>query len=79
MSGDDPFLCDVAALILDEKYSPEAALYALSDCKLCVKSVYNYVHAHLIRGVAVNNLPYAVRKKIKGIRLKEKNLNVDVP
>ena len=72
LSGDDPFLCDVAALILDEKYSPEAALYALSDCKLCVKSVYNYVHAHLIRGVAVNNLTYARPKKDKRYKTKRK-------
>lgn len=65
LAGDDPFLSAVATLIFDQKYSPEAALYMLSDHKLCVKSIYNYVHARLIRGVAVNNLPYAKLKKGK--------------
>lgn len=65
LSVDDPFLADVAALILDKKYSPEAALYTLSDHKLCVKSVYNYVHANLVKGVRVNNLPYAKPRKKK--------------
>lgn len=31
LSVDDSFLSDVASLILDQKYSPEAALYTLSD------------------------------------------------
>lgn len=65
LSVDDPFLSDVAALILDKKYSPEAALYTLSDHKLCVKSVYNYVYANLVKGVCVNNLPYAKPRKKK--------------
>lgn len=65
LSADDPFLSDVAALILNKKYSPEAALYALPDHKLCVKSIYNYVYAHRIKGVTVNNLPYAKPRKKK--------------
>lgn len=65
LSVDDPFLADVAALILDKKYSPEAALYTLPDRKLCVKSIYNYVYAHRIKGVTVNNLPYAKPRKKK--------------
>lgn len=77
LSADDPFLAKVAALILNQKYSPEAALYALPDHKLCVKSIYNYVYAHRIQGVTVNSLPYARPKRIKGIRRKEKNLNVE--
>lgn len=72
LSGDDPFLSAVAALILNEKYSPEAALYTLSDHKLCVKSIYNYVHARLIRGVAVNNLLYARPKSDKKYKTKRK-------
>lgn len=72
LSGEDPFLSAVAALILDEKYSPEAALYTLSDHKLCVKSIYNYVHARLIKGVAVNNLPYARPKSDKKYKTKRK-------
>lgn len=72
LSADDPFLAKVAALILDQKYSPEAALYALPDHKLCVKSIYNYVYAHRIQGVTVNSLPYARPKKDKRYKTKRK-------
>lgn len=65
LTSDDPFLSDIADLILNKKYSPEAALYTLPERKLCVKSVYNYVYAHLVEGVTVNNLPYARPKKKK--------------
>ena len=69
LSADDPFLSDVADMILNKKYSPEAVLYSLPDRKLCVKSLYNYVHAGLIAGVTVLSLPYAKPKynnKYKG-------------
>lgn len=72
LSADDPFLSDVAALILNKKYSPEAALYTLPDRKLCVKSIYNYVHADLVDGVRVTNLPYAKPKKNKRYKTKRK-------
>lgn len=75
LSADDPFLAEVAALILDQKYSPEAALYALPDHKLCVKSIYNYVYAHRIKGVTVNNLPYAKPRKKKRMRKKQPKEN----
>lgn len=69
LSADDPFLSDVADMILNKKYSPEAVLYSFPDRKLCVKSLYNYVHAGLIAGVTVLSLPYAkpkYNKKYKG-------------
>ncbi len=69
LSADDPFLSDIADMILNKKYSPEAVLYSLPDRKLCVKSLYNYVHAGLIAGVTVLSLPYAkpmYNKKYKG-------------
>ena len=72
LSADDPFLSDVAVLILNKKYSPEAALYTLPDHKLCVKSIYNYVHADLVDGVRVTNLPYAKPKKNKRYKTKRK-------
>lgn len=69
LPADDPFLSDVADMILNKKYSPEAVLYSLPDRKLCAKSLYNYVHAGLIAGVTVLSLPYAkskYNKKYKG-------------
>ena len=63
LSADDPFLSDAADMILNKKYSPEAVLYSLPYRKLCVKSLYNYVHAGLIAGVTVLSLPYAKPKK----------------
>lgn len=65
LNPDDPFLQEVADWILNKKYSPEAALYKIKEKKLCVKSVYNYVHAGVIKGVTVMTLPYAKPKKKK--------------
>lgn len=59
LDPDDPFLLEVSDWILNKKYSPEAALYKIQDKKLCVKSIYNYVHAGAIKGITVMSLPYA--------------------
>lgn len=68
LDPDDPFLQEVADWILNKKYSPEAALYKIKDKKMCVKSVYNYVHAGVIKGVTVTSLPYAKPKKKKKVK-----------
>lgn len=65
LNPDDPFLQEVSYWILKKKYSPEAALYKIQDKKLCVKSVYNYVHAGFMKDVNVMSLPYARPKKKK--------------
>ena len=66
LSRDDPWLKSVANWILKERYSPQAARYRCGR-KLCVTSVYNYVHAGLVPGVTINSLPYARPKKKKRI------------
>lgn len=65
LDPDDPFLQEISDWILKKKYSPEAALYKVKDKKLCVKSIYNYVHAGTIKNVTVMSLPYAKPKKKK--------------
>lgn len=65
LDPEDPFLQEVADWILNKKYSPEAALYKVKERKLCVRSIYNYVHAGVIKGVTVTSLPYAKPKKTK--------------
>ena len=62
----DPFLQEVRHWIVDMKYSPEAALYVVSEKKVCVKTLYNYIHANYISGLNTMSLPYATsRKKLK--------------
>lgn len=65
LEPDDTFLQEISEWILKKKYSPEAALYKVKDKKLCVKSVYNYVHAGAIKDVTAMSLPYARPKKKK--------------
>ncbi len=62
---DNDFLSEVSWWILERKYSPEAALYKVKDKKCCIKTIYNYIHAGYLKGVKVNNLPYAKKKKKK--------------
>lgn len=65
LSPDDEALKDVARLILECRYSPEAALYRTGCRKVCVKTLYNYIHGKYIPGIAVQNLPYARERKKK--------------
>lgn len=65
LQQDDEYLQKVSAKIVDEKYSPEAAVHTVPGRKVCAKTIYNYVHAGYLKGVDVNNLPYAVKKKKK--------------
>lgn len=66
LTKDDPYLRDIAAWIIDKKYSPQAARYKCGNA-LSIKSIYNYVHAGLIPDVTINSLPYAKPKKKKRI------------
>lgn len=75
LSPDDPFLSDVADMIINKKYSPEAVLYSLPDRKLCVKSLYNYVYAGLVQGVTVLSLPYAKPKRKKKSKGKKRDFS----
>lgn len=68
LSPDDELLEYVKNKVINEKYSPEASLYKLPEHikkKVCVKTIYNYIHAGYIKGFKVNNLPYAREKKEK--------------
>lgn len=62
---DDDFLLQFKSKVINEKYSPEAFLYTVPERKVCVKTLYNYVHGKYIDGMTVNNLPYAKPKKKK--------------
>lgn len=65
LQPDDPFIKEAASWIIDQKYSPEAALYKIKTKKLCVKSLYNYIYSGNMPGVTVESLPYARPKKKK--------------
>lgn len=67
----DPFLQEISGWILQQKYSPEAALYRAKEKKLCVRSLYNYIYSGNVPGVTVHSLPYAKpKKKKRGTALK---------
>lgn len=63
LSSDDDFLKYAAYMILQKKYSPEALFYKTKHRKICVKTLYNYIHKGYIRDVTVCNLPYAKPKR----------------
>ena len=60
---DAPLLQEITSLILDYRYSPEAAILKLRAADICTKTVYNYVHAGYLPGVDENKLPYCVKKR----------------
>lgn len=60
---DAPLLQEITSLILDCRYSPEAAILKLRTAAVCTKTIYNYVHAGYLPGVDENKLPYCMRKK----------------
>lgn len=62
---DNEYLQALNDKVVNEKYSPEAALHTVPGRKICVKTYYNYVHAGYLPGITVNNLPYAKPKKKK--------------
>lgn len=65
LDPDDDFLGNVRYLVSDLRYSPEAAIYTLKAHKVCIKTLYNYIHAGYIEGLSTQSLPYAVKKKKK--------------
>lgn len=65
LSPRDPFLLELKHWVVDMKYSPEAALYMINDKKLCVRSLYHYIHSGYIPGMTTWSLPYAKPKKTK--------------
>lgn len=65
LAQDDVFLQQVKNLIVTEKYSPEAVCYRVKTHPVCVKTIYNYIHAGYIPQVTTNLLPYAKNKKKK--------------
>lgn len=60
---DAPLLQEITSLILDYRYSPEAAILKLRTAAVCTKTIYNYVHAGYLPGVDENKLPYCVKKR----------------
>lgn len=68
LSPDDSFLQEVFRIVIDKKYSIEGALYRLDERKVCIKTLYNYVHCGYIKNVTANSLPYAHPKRKQGTR-----------
>lgn len=69
LDKDDFFLQDFKDKVLNGKYSPEAFLYSVPERKVCIKTLYNYVHGEYIDGLKVEYLPYARRKKKKKVKV----------
>lgn len=69
LEKDDEYLKQIGDKIANEKYSPEAAVYAVAGRKVCAKTIYNYIHADYLDGVGINQLPYAKKKKKKVTRV----------
>ena len=63
LAPEDDFLLHVKYMIQEMKYSPEAVLYTLEERKVCIKTLYNYIHKNYINGLTVYSLPYAKPKK----------------
>lgn len=74
LEPDDAYLLRVKDLIINQKYSPEAVHYIVEDNKVCIKTLYNYIHAEHVKGLTINNLPYARPKKKKTAGKKAKRL-----
>lgn len=53
---DAPLIQEITSLILDCRYSPEAAILKLRTAAVCTKTIYNYVHAGYLPGVDENKL-----------------------
>lgn len=65
LQSTDEWLQKVKELIIKGRYSPEAVTYLIGH-KVCVKTLYNYIHSGYIPGVNTLSLPYAEpRKKAK--------------
>lgn len=67
LASDDAFLLELKYWVCEMKYSPEAALYKISDKKLCVRSCYSYIHDGYIPGMCTDSLPYAKPRRRKKI------------
>ena len=65
LKEDDEMLKEFRHYVIDMKFSPEAFVCKTGCKKVCVKTLYNYVHEEYIKGVETNNLPYATKKKKK--------------
>lgn len=65
LDSDDARLTEIKELILAKKYSPEAARIKTGCKDICTKTIYNYVHSGHLKGVTVDNLPYARKKRKK--------------
>lgn len=66
LDKEDPFLYYVSDMIKNKKFSP-GAIYFISDSKLCIRSIYNYIYRGLIPDVNIFNLPYAKPKRKKKV------------
>lgn len=76
LTQQDDMLKDVADLIVNKKYSPEAAIYKTGYKKVCVKTLYNYIHNGYMPGVKVNNLPYAKEKRKKKEKINKRPFKI---
>lgn len=75
-------MADIEKKIKEEKYSPDAAIMALSarkseyKCMICTKTLYNYIDAGLFLGISNKDLPVKRNKskqKYKKVRIARNN------
>ena len=74
LNPNDDYLKQIGDKIVNEKYSPEAAMYSLSVKKVCVKTIYNYIRGGYMEGVTALQLPYAKKKKQKRVQVVKRPL-----
>jgi IS30 family transposase len=65
LESSDAVLHQIAELIINKKYSPEAALLTIESKKVSVKTIYNYIHKGYFKELTIEQLPYCRKKKKK--------------
>ena len=67
LSNDYEFVRFIEKKIVDDRYSPYAALVSADresfKTKICLKTLYNYIHMGLFSNITQQNLPYEKKKK----------------
>lgn len=82
IGNEHKLVADIEKKIKEEKYSPDAAIMALSarkseyKCMICTKTLYNYIDAGLFLGISNKDLPVKRNKskqKYKKVRIARNN------
>ena len=69
LKHDDEFLKYVSYMLQAKRYSLEAICYRAKNKKVCLKTLYNYIHKGYMKDVTIYHLPYVSHKKKKKIKV----------